>query len=338
MTNTAVREDATRPFAPAFVRYAETRPHVVCVNGDLTASAEADEFRARFPDRFFALGMAEQNLIGVAAGLAREGLMPFYPTFSVFGTRRPYEQIAMSVAFPRLPVRIIGFLPGLTTPGGVTHQAIDDVGLMRLLPNMTVLDLGDATEIETVWPTFDAVQGPIFCRMLRGVVPRLFGTPFEFGRMRLLSGGNEVLVLSAGAATQWTATAVGSLINAGIDVGHGHVSTLKPFDDPILEDRVRQARHGIVTVENHLVDGGLGSAVASLIAERGFGKRLVRIGLRDTYARGGTLPYLLDRYGLSASNIVRAVESLVGRQDEMSDVAARTAATHTLAAEVAEGL
>lgn len=312
MTESIESDLVERPFALSFARYGADHPAVVCVNNDLAASAEADEFRRRCPERFFALGMAEQNLIGVAAGMAREGWRPFYPTFGVFGTRRPYEQIAMSVAVSRLPVRIIGLLPGLTTPGGVTHQAIDDIGLMRLLPNMTVLDLSDATEIETVWPAFEAVEGPVYCRMPRGDVPRIFASPFQLGRARLLRVGGQALVVSSGVATQWAIPAVQQLVGDGVDVAHVHVSTLKPFDDPLVRDLIDAAQGGVLTVENHLVEGGLGTAVATLIAEAGLGRRLVRLGLRDVFGRGGSLPYLLDRYGLSSRDIAHAVRSLLG--------------------------
>jgi transketolase len=283
------------------------------VTNDLTSSCEADGFRAAYPDRFFALGMAEQNLIGVAAGMAREGWEVVYPTFGVFATRRPYEQIAMAIAYPALPVRLFGFLPGITTPGGPTHQAIDDLGLMTLLPNMTVIELADATDVETVWPTFDRVRGPIYCRMLRGEVPRLFEAPFELGRMRRLRDGDDVLVISSGVTVEAAAEATERLAATGIGAGHVHVSTLKPFDDEALVDAIAHAGAGVVTVENHLVNGGLGTAVATMIAERGMGARLTRLGLQDTYAHGGSRPYLTAYYGFAAGDVVAAAEQLVGR-------------------------
>ena len=155
-----VKETVSRPFAPVLVDYALRNERVVCVTNDLTRSAEADLFRETFPDRYFSLGMAEQNLVGVLSGLAREGLEPFYTSFGVFVTRRPYEQIALNVAYPNLPVRLIGFLPGITTPGGVTHQATDDLSLMTGLPNMTVLCLADATDIETFTGALPDIAGP----------------------------------------------------------------------------------------------------------------------------------------------------------------------------------
>ncbi|MDP8958950.1 MAG: transketolase, partial [Actinomycetota bacterium] len=273
-------EKVTRPFAKAFVDYAQHRPEVLCLSADLTSSCEADDFRDAYPERFLSLGMAEQNMMGVAGGLAREGFLPFITTFSVFITRRPYDQLAMSVAYPNLPVRMMGFLPGLTTPGGVTHQAIDDVALMRTLPNMTVLDLGDATEVESALALFDQIDGPVFCRMLRGEVPRLFEEPLALDRARVLSEGDEVVVISSGIGTETTLPAVHALRDAGVAVAHLHTATLKPFGDPAVAEALARAHYGVVTVENHLVVGGLGSIVAELIAEQGLGRRQVRVGIQ----------------------------------------------------------
>ena len=167
-------EIVTRPHRENLVRWAEQRPEVLVLSADLTASCEADGFRDTYPERFFSMGMAEQNMMGFAAGLAREGFFPYVHTFAVFITRRPFDQVAMSIAYPNLPVRLIGFLPGITTPGGVTHQAIDDIGLMRLIPNMTVLECGDATDVESVLDVAQAIDGPVYVRQLRGEVPRLF--------------------------------------------------------------------------------------------------------------------------------------------------------------------
>jgi transketolase len=301
----ALRSSATKPYGHAFQSYAKTREHVVCVTNDLTASCEADLFRDAYPERYFSLGMAEQNLIGVTAGLAREGLVPFYPTFSVFGTRRPYEQIALSVAYPALPVRIIGFLPGLTTPGGVTHQATDDIALMRTLPNMTVLEVGDATEAETVLDVIDALPGPVFCRMMRGQVPVLFEDPMRLNTARVLSRGSDLLLITSGVCTELGLSAVEVLNDAGVAVEHLHVSTLKPFTDPIVLESLAAAKR-VITAENHLVHGGLGTAVAELLAEHPFQARLYRVGIDDTFTHGGTRDYLFDHYGIGTGGILAA--------------------------------
>lgn len=314
-------EFVRRPHAQNLVRWAKDRPDVLVLSADLTSSCEADDFRETYPERFFSLGMAEQNMMSFAAGLAREGFFPYIHTFAVFICRRPFDQVAMSIGYPNLPVRLVGFLPGITTPGGVTHQAIDDVGLMRLIPNMTILECGDATDVETVLDVAQGVDGPVYIRMLRGEVPRLFAAdePFEFNQARVLDDGDDVCVLSSGICTEEAMRATQALRDRGVSLGHLHVSTLKPFDDPQIEAAIGRARHGVITMENHSIIGGLGSAVAEHMAEANAGKPLVRIGLRDQYAHGASRGYLMKSYGLDAAALVKAVERLVGRELGLTD-------------------
>lgn len=309
----------SRPYAGAFVEYARPRPEVVCLSSDLTGSCEVDTFRDTFPERFFSVGMTEQHMLGFAAGLAMEGYRPFLHTFGVFLYRRPYDQLVNSVAYPNRRVRLMGFLPGITTPGGVTHQAIEDVAVLRSVPNMTILETGDATEVETVLPVADAVDGPVYVRVLRGVVPRLFDTPFRFGELRRLAEGGDVLVLSAGITTEEAMRASRALEAAGVGVTHLHASTLKPFARAAFLDAARGVRHGVVTLENHLVTGGLGSIVGEIMAEEGLGLRLVRLGLQDTFAHGASRPYLMKKLGLDATALVSAIEGLVGRRTGITE-------------------
>lgn len=313
-------EIISRPHASAFVPWAAQRPEVLVLSADLTSSCEADDFRQAYPDRFFSLGMAEQNMMGFAAGLAREGFFPYIHTFAVFICRRPFDQVAMSIAYPNLPVRLIGFLPGITTPGGVTHQAIDDIGLMRMLPNMTVLDCGDATDVESVYDVAQAVDGPVYVRMLRREAPRLFDAsqPLRLNHARVLRNGTDVAVLSSGICTEEAMRATQALADRGVSLTHVHVSTLKPFTDPQILQAIESARFGLITMENHSVLGGLGTAVAERMAEAGIGRRLIRLGLQDRYAHGASLSYLMRQYGLDAIALVRAVEDLLDARLNLS--------------------
>ncbi len=307
-------EMVVRPHVQNFIDWARDKPEVVVLSADLTNSSEVGRWRDAYPDRFFSMGMAEQNMLGFAAGLAREGYTPYIHTFAVFIYRRAYDQLAMSVAYPNLRVRMIGFLPGILTPGGVTHQAIEDVAILRATPNMTVLETGDATEVESVLDVAQAVDGPVYVRMLRGVVPRLFPRtdPMRLDRVRVVAEGSDVALITSGIETEEGMRAVRTLARRGVGVRHLHVSTHKPFDDPEILATLAGARAGIVTAENHTIVGGLGSAVAERIAEAGLGKRLVRIGLRDTYAHGASREHLAREYGLDAIGIVRGVERLLG--------------------------
>ena len=163
-----------KPYGRALVELARRRPEVVCLSGDLTRQCEVDLFQAEFGDRFIHAGMAEANMIGVAGALARQGFMPFVHSFGVFATRRPLDQIVNAVAYPRLPVRLVGFMPGVSSPGGPSHQAIEDVALMRAIPGMTVIDVADATETAQVVAAMADVPGPVYLRLKRGEIPVIF--------------------------------------------------------------------------------------------------------------------------------------------------------------------
>jgi transketolase len=327
-------EILTKVHARNLVAWAKDRPEVVVLSADLTSSTEVDLFQQVYPDRFFSMGLTEQNMMSFAGGLAREGYTPYIHTFAVFIYRRAYDQIIASVAYPNLRVRLVGFLPGVLTPGGVTHQAIEDVSLMRAVPNMTVLEVGDATEIETVLDAAQPIDGPVYIRMLRGETPRLFdpSEPFVLNRARQISAGNDITLISSGVCTEEAMRATAALTARGVSIRHLHVSTHKPFDDPAVLEACAAARLGVITMENHTIIGGLGSAVAETMAENGLGKKLVRIGLKDVFAHGASRPYLMREYGLDALALVHTVEKLVGEAlgIEESDLqAVRLQAVHS---------
>jgi transketolase len=309
---TQLIETVSRPYFESITAYGRRHEEVVVLSGDLTKSCEADGYAAEFPDRYYNLGMDEQNIVGMAAGMAREGILPVVHTFGVFISRRAFDQVQMSVGVPRVRVRLLGFLSGITTPGGVTHQAIDDVAIMASVPGLTILDPGDATEIETVLEAAHDLPGPVYFRMMRGDLPRYFDSPLEIGKVRVLEEGTDLAVFSASVGTWEAIEAVKSLKASGVSVAHVHVSTLKPFDDPEIR-RVLSGVTGVITVENHLVHGGLGSAIAATMAETGTGGRLVRLGLQDRFGGAGRLPYLIDQCGFSARHIVEAAGRLLGR-------------------------
>ena len=203
-------EYVNNPHSKNMVRYGKERGNVLVLSGDLTGSTEITEFKEQLPEKFVSMGMAEQNMLSWAGGLAREGYVPFLHTFAVFLYRRPYDQLSMSVAYPNLKVRLVGFLPGIMTPGGVTHQAIEDISVLRSVPNMTIFETGDATDVETVLDATDDINGPIYIRMLRGRLPRLFpkDEPFKFNTARILNEGDDITVLSSGICTEETMKAV----------------------------------------------------------------------------------------------------------------------------------
>jgi len=303
-----------RVHANNLVRWAEDKPEVLVLSADLTSSCEADAFRDAYPDRFFSMGIAEQNMLAFAGGLAREGFVPFVHTFAVFIYRRAFDQIAMSVAYPNLPVKMMGFLPGVTTPGGATHQAIEDIALMRALPNMTVLEVGDATEVENVLQVAYDIPGPVYVRMLRGELPRIFQTPMEFGKARKLAEGDDLVIISSGLCTEETLRAAKVLESSGLKVAMYHISTLKPFDYPEIMENIERSKYGAISMENHSVIGGLGTCLAECMAEQGVGKKLVRLGIGDKFLHGASRKYLMHEYGIDVWALLDAVEKVTGNK------------------------
>jgi transketolase len=307
-------EIQSKVHAKNLITWAKDKPEVVVLSADLTSSVEIDDFRDTYPERFFSMGIAEQNMLSFAGGLAREGYIPFVHTFAVFIYRRAYDQIAMSVAYPNLPVKMFGFLPGIMTPGGATHQAIEDISVMRSLPNMTILECGDATDVESVLDVAHAIHGPVYIRILRGEIPRLFPAtePMQFGKARTLSLGKDLVVLSSGICTEEAIRALQALQTEGVSIQHMHITTLKPFDDSSVLEVIEQSKYGVITMENHSIIGGLGTIIAEKIAEAGIGKRLVRIGLKDTFVHGASKRYLMREYDLDALALIATVENILG--------------------------
>jgi transketolase len=306
-------EILSRVYAKKLAEWAKDKPEVVLFSADLTSSVEADLFQKAYPDRFLSMGLAEQHMHSMAGGMAREGFKPYIHTFAVFIYRRAYDQIANSIAYPNLPVRMVGFLPGILTPGGATHQAIEDISVMRSLPNMNVVEVGDVTEIETILDGVHNIIGPVYIRMLRGEVPRLFDKkePFKFNTARHLSVGDDITLFSSGICTEEALRATKVLKSRGVSVNHLHISTLKPFTDPAVLEAIKRAKKGVITFENHSILGGLGTSVAEVMADNGVGKKLVRLGIPDVFAHGASRPYLMKELGLDAIALVRGVERLL---------------------------
>jgi len=304
-----------KPYGRALVDLARQRGDVLCLSGDLTRQTEVDLFQAEFPDRFIHGGMAEANMMGMAGALARCGYLPFVHTFGVFATRRPFDQIANAIAYPNLPVRIIGFMPGVSTPGGPSHQAIDDVALMRALPNMTVVDVADAVETRQVVAAIADVPGPVYVRLKRGEIPVIFDDDhvLRLGQACVVSAGSDVALFASGMMLAAALSAARALGGHGVSVCVINVPTIKPLDSAAVLAAAGSVRLA-VTAENHSVIGGLGSAVAETMAEAGLGCPLRRIGLRDTFAEGSLdATYLFGKYGLSTSALIETIWSALGR-------------------------
>jgi transketolase len=297
---------ALKAYGAALVELAQERPEVVCIGCDLTGPTETDLFRDTLPERFFNIGMAEANAVGIAAGMARAGEIPFLNTFSVFVSRRAYDQIAMQVAYPRTNVKLVGFMPGLTTPGGVTHQAIEDLALMRALPNMTVVEPADANQIRAAVRAMADHPGPVYMRIKRGEVPVMESTAdrtFPVGPVQVVRDGEDVVIFACGLMVTLALEAADDLAREGRSAAVVNVSTLKPLDAAGIAAIAARYRC-VVTAENHSIVGGLGSAVAEALMEAGVACRFARVSIGDTFAEGASAPYLFEKYGLTSATIV----------------------------------
>ncbi len=292
-------------YGNALVQAAKSDSRIVCLTADLSFSTETDIFRDAIPDRFYQVGIAEANMIGLAGGMARMGDIPFVHSFAVFATKRCYDQITMQVAYPRLPVKIVGFLPGISTLLGVSHQAIEDIALMRALPNMAVLEPSGPQHFQAVVEQALAYDGPLYVRIKRPEEPFPLDLPQEplpFGKARILREGKDIAIVACGMTVACALDAAERLGAAGFSATVVESPWIKPLDtETILGVATRHA--AVITAENHTVIGGLGSAVAELIAEAGIGVRFARVGLNDRFAEGGSTPYLFAKYGIDGKSI-----------------------------------
>jgi transketolase len=305
----AGRRSVEAPFGHALAALGRDRGDIVALTADLGRYTDVLPFRDSFPDRFFNVGMAEQNLVAVAAGLARTGKIPFATTYGVFATRRAYDFIAIAVAHSRLNVKIVAGLPGLTTGYGGTHQAIEDLALMRMVPGLVVIDPCDATDIAQATAAIADHDGPVYMRLLRGKVPVVLDPEtysFRIGRAVRLLAGKDVGIISTGLMTERAIDAAAVLASRGIDAGILHVPTIKPFDDEAVAEFAASVDR-LVTAENHVAVGGLGSLVVEVLFERGIMKPLQRIGLPDRFVECGSVPHLQAAYGLTTDRVVESI-------------------------------
>ena len=301
------------PFGKALVEVAQREPRIVGLTADLARYTDILPFAEAFPERFFNLGMAEQALVGTAAGLAKAGFLPFATTYAVFATRRAFDFVAVQIAKSHLPVVLACGLPGLTTGYGATHQGIDDLALMAAIPGLAVVDPCDATELQQVVAAAVREPQPVYLRIQRGNVPVVLDPAtyrFAFGEARLLREGGEVGIVSTGLATERALDAALALGRRGLEVAVLHVPCLAPFDAAAVVALARRVRL-LVTAENHLIEGGLGTRVIEALYAAGIHRPLRRVGIPMRYIECGAVPTLQDRYGLTAPRIAGVVEELL---------------------------
>jgi len=310
---------ATRTaFGEALVEIAKERNDIVVLDADVATSTKTSIFKEAFPDRFFEMGIAEQNMMGVAAGMATtQKIIPFAVAFAVFATKRACDQVSISIAYPKLNVKVVGSYGGIPTgKAGATHQAFEDIAIMRAIPNMTVIVPADAVEMKQAVRACVEYNGPVYLRCIRCETPVIFDEnyKFEWNKGVTLREGKDVTIVSTGMMTSKALIATNILENEGISVRLIHLHTIKPIDKDVLLKASVETGH-IVTVENHSIIGGLGGAVAEVLSEN-CPALMKRIGINDTFGESGSLKDLFFKYGLTSENIVREVKNLIEKKEE----------------------
>lgn len=301
-----VGRDAMRaPFSVGMMRAAERHPELVLLTADLGKYTDTADFRGRYPDRFFNVGMAEQALVMAAAGLSKVGKVAYCTTYGTFATRRAYDFLAIACAHSHERVKMFAGNPGLQSGYGGTHQANEDLALMRAIPGLTVLDPCDATEMAQIAEMAADLPGTMYCRLLRANVPVVFDPAthrVQIGKGHVVWGDGEVGLVSTGSMTERVLDAAASLAARGIGVSVFHTASIKPFDHAGLADFASAVKR-LVVCENHVASGGLATLVIETLQDIGLQRPVLKIAIPDQFTECGSHAWLLDRYGLSTERI-----------------------------------
>ncbi|EHQ92233.1 transketolase family protein [Desulfosporosinus youngiae] len=309
--NLATRE----AYGRALLILGAENPNVVVLDADLSKSTKTADFGKNYPERFFNMGIAEANMLGTAAGLAAAGKIPFASTFAIFAVGRAFEQIRNSIAYPKLNVKIAATHSGITVgEDGGSHQAIEDVAIMRAVPNMVVLVPADGEETRQVILAAANYYGPVYIRMGRLDVPLLFGDDYQFeiGKANVLKEGTDAAIMANGVMVSMALEAAAELAAEGINVSVVNVASVKPLDEETIV-RIAKTTKAVVTAEEHNVIGGLGSAISEVLAEKQ-PTPIVRVGLKDTFGESGKPSELLEKYGLTKGDLVKAVHEVLAKK------------------------
>ena len=304
-----------RSYGDALVEAALEDKRIVALCADLVPPTETDRFRDELPERFLNTGIAEANMIGMAGGMARSGEIPFCHSFCAFITKRVLDQITMQAAYPNLPVKIVGFLPGIATILGVSHQAIEDVAIMRAVPNMAIFEPSGPeyhaamVEMALEW------DGPVYLRMKRpDTTPKPFtAQPLKIGKGVIRREGSDITIISSGICVPEALKAAEDLFKDGIHARIIDMASIKPLDEELILESA-QKTGAMITVENHSIIGGLGSAVAETLVEAGIGMPFKRIGIQDQFCEGGTTAYLMNKFGIDHIGIKKVARSILNRK------------------------
>lgn len=305
-----VKKETRVTYGETLVELGKENKKIVVMDADLSGSTKTATFKKAFPERFFNAGIAEGNMVGVAAGLAASGYTVFVSSFAMFASGRAFEQIRNAAAHPNLNVKVCASHAGITVgPDGATHQCLEDIGIMRTIPNMTVINPADAVEAKLAIRAAAKIDGPVYMRFGRSAVPVVFDESnyqFEIGKGALLRDGKDVTIVASGITVEMALNAADTLAAKGIEARVINMATIKPIDKDILVKASKETG-AIVTAEEHNIIGGLGSAVCEALSEEA-PCIVERVGIRDTFGRSGSVDELLECYDLTPAEIVKRAE------------------------------
>lgn len=310
-----IRKAAQRNYYGNALKDLSARNDIVVLDADLAGSTKTSEFQKAAPERFFQAGIAEQNMIGIASGLAASGKTVFASTFAVFATGRCWEQIRLAVAYPKLNVKIVATHSGISVgEDGASHQALEDMAIMRALPNMTVISPADANETYAAVMAIADLDGPVYMRLGRSDFPLITpeGAEFKIGKASVLKEGKDVTLIGTGQMVMLCLEAADALKEQGIDAEVINMSTIKPLDAEAVLRSVGKTGCA-VTAEEHSIIGGLGSAVSELLS-RSLPSPIETVGTEDTFGESGNPDDLMKRYGLTSDSIVRSAKDAISRR------------------------
>jgi len=301
---------ATRQsYGEALAELGKENEKIVVLDADLSGATKTSVFAKQFPDRFFDIGIAEQNMMGVAAGMSTTGLIPYLSSFAVFASGRAYDQVRNSIAYPKLNVKICATHAGITVgEDGATHQMLEDISMMRTLPNMTVLSVSD--DVQTRWAVkeISKIEGPVYLRLARLSTPVIYddNTKFEIGKGYQFGEGTDATVIATGVVVAEALKAQEELAKQGINIRVIDIHTIKPIDKEIIVKAARETKK-IITIEDHSIIGGLGSAVCEVLAEEHPAK-VIRMGIKDTFGTSGKAEELMKHFHITAEDIIEEVK------------------------------
>ena len=302
---------ATRQsYGEALLELGRENKNIVVLDADLSSATKTNLFAKEFPNRFFDMGIAEQNMMSTAAGISTCGKIPYASTFAVFAAGRAYDQIRNSICYPRLNVKICATHAGITVgEDGATHQMIEDISLMRTLPNMTVISTSDDTETKWAVKEISKINGPVYLRLARVEVPKIYeeNQKFEIGKAIQIGDGNDATVFSTGVTVSEALKAQEVLSKEGINIRVVDIHTIKPIDREIIIKSAKETKK-LISIEDHNIIGGLGSAISEVLTDE-FPSKLIRLGVKDTFGKSGNAKELMKYFGITSDDIIKVIKN-----------------------------